>query len=277
MKIKYSIIIVLALICCSCAVINLYKKRSNELSDNGSKKLNVTPAPVTQPKNEDMPNLYKFPEEGIPVLMYHSISTVPNNSLCLPEKQFSEEIEWLSSQNHHCLTIEEFYSALVNNAALPKKPILLTFDDGYSDNYKAALPILKKFNFKGTFFLIINSIGTERMSWDQIKELVHEGNSIGSHSLKHPDLSILSAKQQEDEIITSKQKLEDNLGISINSFCFPSGRYNQTTLELLKKSGYLLGFSTRTGKVHLGDNQFILKRIRIPAGMTLTTFQNLFK
>ncbi|GAB6154205.1 hypothetical protein JCM17380_29550 [Desulfosporosinus burensis] len=182
-------------------------------------------------KNQDMPKTIKFPEEGIPVLMYHSISTIPGNSLGVPVKQFTEEIEWLHRQNYHSLSLDEFYQALANKTPVPDKPILLTFDDGYSDNYTEAWPILRQNGFKATFFIVTNSVGPGMMNWDQLNELTREGNSIGSHTLHHLDLATLSNKQQESELAISKQEVENHLGIIEQALCFPSGRYNKTTVN----------------------------------------------
>jgi peptidoglycan/xylan/chitin deacetylase (PgdA/CDA1 family) len=220
-------------------------------------------------------NENKFPEAGIPVLMYHSISTIPGNSLGVPVQQFTEEMEWLHSRNYHTLSLEEFYQALVNQAPVPDKPVLLTFDDGYVDNYTSAWPVLRQYGFRATFFIISNSIGNDNMNWDQLHELVLQGNSIGCHTVHHYDLSALSGKQLENELTVSKQELENRLGVSIYALCFPSGRYNSTTLELIPKLGYKLGFTTISGKVHPGDELMTLKRIRISGGMPLASFQSL--
>lgn len=217
----------------------------------------------------------KFPEEGIPVLMYHSISTIPGNSLGVPVKQFTEEMEWLHSRNYHTLSLEEFYQALVNKASVPDNPVLLTFDDGYVDNYTSALPVLRQYGFRATFFIISNSIGNDNMNWDQLHELVLQGNSIGCHTVHHYDLSALSAKQLESELTVSKQELENRLGVGVFALCFPSGRYNTTTLELMPKLGYKLGFTTISGKVHLGDDLMTLKRFRISGGMPLASYKML--
>jgi peptidoglycan/xylan/chitin deacetylase (PgdA/CDA1 family) len=220
--------------------------------------------------------LIMFPEEGIPVLMYHSISTIPGNSLGVPVKQFTEEIEWLHRQNYYSLSLDEFYHALANKTPVPDKPILLTFDDGYSDNYTEAWPIIRQNGFKATFFVVTNSVGPGMMNWDQLDNLTREGNSIGSHTLQHLDLATLSKKQQESELAISKQEIENHLGIIEQVLCFPSGRYNKTTLELMPQLGYRLGFTTNPGKVHLGDDLLTLKRIRISGGMSLASFQKLF-
>ena len=223
-----------------------------------------------------IPKVSKFPEEGIPVLMFHSISTIPGNSLGVPVKQFNEEIEWLHQRKYQSLSLEEFYQALINKAPIPEKPILLTFDDGYSDNYSAAWPILRQYGFRATFFISTNSVGPGMMNWDQLNDLARQQNSIGSHTVNHYDLATLSTKQQNEELSLSKTELENHLGISVQALCFPSGRYNKTTLELMPALGYRLGFTTKTGKVHLGDDLLSLKRLRISGGMSLTSFQKQF-
>lgn len=238
--------------------------------------INATSNPTRIPNNQDEPKMGKFPEEGVPVLMYHSISTIPGNSLGVPMKQFTDEMEWLHRQNYHTLSLEEFYQALANKASIPEKPILLTFDDGYSDNYSLAWPILHQYSYRATFFITTNSVGPGMMNWDQLNDLTRQGNSIGSHTIHHLDLTTLSTKLQDNELRISKQELENHLGITVQAFCFPSGRYNKTTLELMPTLGYQLGFTTKTGKVHLGDNLMTLKRLRISGGMSLASFQKLF-
>lgn len=244
-----------------------------------SKPKELTPslsAPITVVQNQDKPKMIDFPKEGIPVLMYHSISTIPGNSLGVPVKQFIDEMVWLHQQNYHSISMEDLYQALLNKAQVPEKPILLTFDDGYADNYSSAWPILRQNGFRGTFFIITNSVGPGMMNWNQINDLSRQGNSIGSHTVHHPDLSRLSYKKQENELANSKQELENHLGITEMAFCFPSGRYNKITLDLMTKLGYNLGFTTFSGRVHLGDNLLTLKRIRIYGGMPIASFQNLF-
>lgn len=217
-------------------------------------------------------NLAHFPQEGIPVLMYHSIGTMYDRSICVSEKLFEEQIEWLHANNYHTVNADEFYEALSGKSALPDNPILITFDDGFGDNYKVAWPILKQYGFNATFFIVTSQVNPYNIDWDQLKELVAHGNSIGSHSVNHYDLSTLNTKQQEKELRKSKEILEEKLDTSIKAFCFPYGSYNKTTLALLPESGYLLSFTARSGKVYLGDNEYLLKRVHICGGMPLSSF-----
>lgn len=233
---------------------------------------NREPSPMEPPPVK----MIAFPADGIPVLMYHSISTIPGNNLGVPIEQFAEEMKWLKSQEFTTLSLDDFYQALVDNKPVPEKPILITFDDGYTDNYKSAWPILRENDFRATFFIISNSVGPDMMTWEQLTELAKQGNSIASHTQTHPDLSIIPSQQLEKELDLSKKDLESHLGGNVEALCFPSSRYNTKTLEIMQKLGYKLGFTTNPGRVHLGDNPLTLKRIRIPGGMSLTSFKQQF-
>lgn len=114
------------------------------------------------------------------------------------------------------------------------------------------------------------------MNWNQLNDLFQQGNSIGSHTLHHLDLASLTYHQQESELAISKRELENHLGIRVQALCFPSGKYSKSTLEMMPKLGYRLGFTTKSGNVHLGDDLLTLKRVRIYGGMPLTSFQTLF-
>lgn len=221
------------------------------------------------------PVVEKITEKGVPVLMYHSISTNPSNTLCVSEKDFSEQMGWLKSQGFHSITVEQLYNALSKGSPLPEKPVLITFDDGYRDNYLAAWPTLKQNGFVGTFFIITNAIIPSRIDWHELKDLVKNGNSIGSHTVDHLDLRTLNDSQQEREIGDSKKILEDGLGIKIISFCYPAGKYNKVSLSILSKYDYKLAFTTDPGRVHNGDDPLELKRVRISGGNSLSSFKSL--
>lgn len=238
---------------------------SNQLICAATEQPNQTQSPAGQ-------SFAHFPEEGIPVLMYHSIGTMYDRSICVSESLFKEQMEWLYKHDYHTVNLDEFYEALSGNAELPDKPVLITFDDGFGDNFKVAWPILEQYGFNATFFIVTGQVNPYNIDWNQLKELISQGNSIGSHSVNHYDMSSLNSRQQEKELRASKQALEDNLGTSIKAFCFPYGKYNKTTLALLPESGYLLSFTTNSGKVRFGDNEYLLKRVHIWGGMSSSKF-----
>lgn len=217
-----------------------------------------------------------FPKNGIPVLMYHSIRYLPGNTLGVPPAQFSQEMDWLKQRHYETITLNQLEQALLNNGLLPPKPIVLTFDDGYRDNYESAWPIMQKHGFLGVFFVITSSIGDNMMTWDELKALSQYGNSIESHTVSHLNLASLSTVIQKSELEKSKQTIENKLGTTVDALCFPSGRYNSQTLLLMSKLGYKLGFTTHPGNVHKGDNPLTLRRVRISGGLSLISFKKLF-
>ncbi|MHB1651169.1 MAG: polysaccharide deacetylase family protein [Desulfitobacteriaceae bacterium] len=234
------------------------------------------PSHALRPNNRT----HNFPQGGIPVLMYHAIESIPGNSLGVPVEQFAAEMEYLNSQNYETLTLAEFYTALKapsNKVVLPAKPILLTFDDGYADNYRSAWPILKRHGFIATFFVITDSVGPGMMTWSDLKDLSMYSNNIESHTVHHYDLATLPLANLEEELKQSKTTLEKQLSISVTALCYPSGRYNKQTLDWMPKVGYELGFTTASGKVQKTDNLLLLKRLRVPGGLSLVGFKRLLE
>lgn len=214
-----------------------------------------------------------FPESGVPVLMYHSISSKYDNSICVSEGQFRKQMAWLRDNGYHSVSADAFYAGLTENGPLPEKPVLITFDDGFKDNYKVAWPILQEYGFTATFFVVAGKIDAYNLNWDELAQLIENGNSIGSHSVTHRDLSCLTAAQQEKELRESKRILEEGLDMTIRAFSFPFGKYNKVTLSLLPELGYALSFTTRSGRVHSGDSAYLLKRIHVVGGMSMADFK----
>jgi hypothetical protein len=127
-------------------------------------------------------------------------------------------------------------SALKDNVA-HEKVAIITFDDGWKSQYENAKPILDKYNFKATFYVICDNVGKEgRLSWQEIKQLQNEGHEIGSHSMSHVNLDEISSDEQDYEIVESKKCLETN-GIAVNSFSYPfnSGDENNDILDVVSK------------------------------------------
>ena len=177
----------------------------------------------------------------IPVLVYHSINNDKSN-LSLDVDYFEKQINFLKKSGFQTTSFDR-----INENK--KKQILITFDDGYKDICQFALPILKKYNFKATCFLVSNLIGKKNnwdslrddfiskdlMNVDDIKEWIKNGMSIGSHSHNHDDLTRLNKLDLEKDIDYSKKTLEDKFGHQIDDFCYPFGRVNELVHEAVKK------------------------------------------
>ena len=206
----------------------------------------------------------------IPILMYHAVhvmdpSEASNANLIVDPDLFEAQIKALSKAGYYFLTPEEAYKAFTENALPAKKVVWLTFDDGNEDFYTIAYPILKKYKAKATNNIITGFVkkgNAGNLTVKQMKEMMAHGMSFQSHTVNHPDLSTTDKATQKVELTDSIDFLENKLNTKVNTIAYPSGRYNQTTLDLAKKT-YKLGLTTNEGLASSKDGLLSLNRVRI--------------
>lgn len=206
----------------------------------------------------------------IPILMYHAVhvmdpSEASNANLIVDPDLFEAQIKALSKAGYYFLTPEEAYKAFTENALPAKKVVWLTFDDGNEDFYTIAYPILKKYKVKATNNVITGFVkkgNAGNLTVKQMKEMMAHGMSFQSHTVNHPDLSATDKATQKVELTDSIDFLENKLNTKVNTIAYPSGRYNQTTLDLAKKT-YKLGLTTNEGLASAKDGLLSLNRVRI--------------
>ena len=206
----------------------------------------------------------------IPILMYHAVhvmdpSEASNANLIIDPDLFEAQIKALSKAGYYFLTPEEAYKAFTENALPAKKVVWLTFDDGNEDFYTIAYPILKKYKAKATNNIITGFVkkgNAGNLTVKQMKEMMAHGMSFQSHTVNHPDLSTTDKATQKVELTDSIGFLENKLNTKVNTIAYPSGRYNQTTLDLAKKT-YKLGLTTNEGLASAKDGLLSLNRVRI--------------
>ncbi|VBB09815.1 polysaccharide deacetylase [Lucifera butyrica] len=203
-----------------------------------------------------------YPENnGVIVLEYHSISHL-GGLFCLAPDTFEQQMGYLAQNGYTAISLDQLSAGLNDEDALPAKPVLITFDDGYTDNYTTALPILEKYGLRATVFIITGKVDQPGyLTWAQIKDMLARGIDIGSHTVSHRDLSKLSAVEQEKELKESKKTLEKALSRPIDYLAYPFGGFNAATLRLLGETGYLGAFSGIPGVNTANTNPYILHRI----------------
>ncbi|MCK9594893.1 MAG: polysaccharide deacetylase family protein [Candidatus Omnitrophica bacterium] len=204
----------------------------------------------------------------LPIAMYHSISqSVPEgNRLIVSVKTFDRQMEFLKTHKYNVISLEEAGDLIKNRKKAPARTLVLTFDDGYKDNYTYAFPILKKYNLPATIFIIVNEVGRpDRLSWDQMKEMQDSGLvTFGSHTLSHPFLECVEDDQKLlEEIESSRRILQEKLASPVNTFSYPCGRLNARVRECAVNAGYKAAVATNPGKKMANDDVFALKRLRI--------------
>ncbi|MEG0297585.1 MAG: polysaccharide deacetylase family protein [Clostridium sp.] len=247
-------------------------KTVQALGDNET--INENETIVVSETTSETTNLVKkdINEIKIPILMYHSISdNDPNNGLLVPINQFEEQMRWLNESGYTTMLMEDVLSAY-ETGLVPEKPIAVTFDDGYSDNYYDAYPILKKYNQNATFFVITKGIDDGYyMDLDMLKEMQDNGMSIENHTYDHREMSKISKEEQFISIGKGKDDLKEMLGYDSKFFCYPVGRYNNDTLDVLNQLGIKAAVTTNGGISEIDDGILTLDRIRI-SPMSLDAF-----
>ena len=221
--------------------------------------------------------MYSSP--GVPVLNYHQVEQKNGNPLTLWPDQFEAQMAYLADEGYTTITIDEMMDALENGAPLPEKPVIITFDDGYADNYEYAYPILKKYGFKATIFLIYDFTNAypNYLTWEQIDEMKQSGLiRFESHTMTHANLAELdSADELRHEIADSHDLLSEKIGYDMHYIAYPGGRVNPEIEEITRAAGYRGGFTVHYGLSTPTEGRYQMDRIPIfGANMhTLTRFK----
>lgn len=228
----------------------------------------------------------------IPVIMYHRVirdkSEGGVHGIYVTESQFEKHLKYLKQKGFETITFKD----LLNNKYKDrfnreKKQIILTFDDGYTDNYNYAFPLLKKYGFKCVIYLLSHLSYNkwdvevkenpehkfELMDMSMIKEMEEYGIEFGGHTKTHPKLATLPIEIAQEEILTSKKVLEEKLGHALISFAYPYGNLNEDVKKIVKNSGYNFAVATDSGDISFSEDLFQIRRIGIFSTNNFFTFK----
>jgi len=214
---------------------------------------------------------WRLPTGGVAVLIYHRIADNDGKpeKLKLTPAKFARQMDYLSRHHYQTISPDDLFAFLKGEKGLPRRVIILCFDDGYKDIYLNAYPILRRYGFTATIFLVSQfAVETSKpreklLSWEEIEEMSQYGITFGSHSHTHAWLTSLSDEELHRELKQSKAILESKLNRPVNFFCYPYGKLNERVKEAVKKAGYLTAFSGQPGKNRLGEDLFELRRVLI--------------
>lgn len=205
---------------------------------------------------------------GVSVMNYHAVNDISHSSLVVTTSDFRDDMKYLANNGYTSITMDELYNYLVHNESLPDKPVLITFDDGYTDNYTNAFPILKEYHMQATLFMIGDAIGTDRfLSAEQLKEMDANGFHIEAHTYSHKRLTNLDDMTLQADLAKSRTVLESLLQRPIRYLAYPQGFNNELVQQRTKNAGYLMAFTVAPGTVKPGDNLFALNRLSIFEGL----------
>ena len=231
---------------------------------------------------------------GLRVLYYHRVNSYPRQELGLLSQEvsiaphsFARQLDYLQRHGYTVMTAEEASMLLQSGKSFPPNAILLTFDDGYADNYLYAFPLLRERGLSALFFLATDFVGANlSFSWDQGKtpaynraltwrevQQMAEGNmAFGSHTKSHPRLDHLTPSMMTDELEESKRLIEQRIHRPVTSLAYPAGKCSPPVVEASREAGYTTAFTTTPGINGPGCDVFRLRRSEVSASDPLLVF-----
>ncbi len=230
-------------------------------------------------------NLF-FKSNGLRILYYHRVDPSEDHMSCISPERFAGQMNYLAEKGYRVLPLDNVPFYLQHGKPFPPKCVVLTFDDGFKDNYIYSYPILGELGFHATIFLVGSYIGGRELpvfsrhkggclplSWSEVEEMSRNGISFGAHSLTHPELTRLAQTEVESEVLGSKKLIEDKLGKEVKLFCYPRGDFDERVKAIVAESGFSGACTTRPGATHLRSDPFALRRVYISRDDTLSDFR----
>jgi len=212
----------------------------------------------------------------VPILMYHNLKDLPvtatesQRTWTVAPEDFEAQMDWLAQRGFHTITMAQLVAHLKQRQPLPAKPLIISFDDGWAEQYTVAFPVLKRHGFIGTFFVYTNPLDRKQyLTWVQLQEMSAAGMDIQAHTLSHPHLRALAPDAAMHEIAESKRILESQLGKRVIALSYPYGEYNDTVVGMVKRAGFESAVTLASGYRQRADELFTLHRIRVSFGETL--------
>ncbi|NDJ86455.1 MAG: polysaccharide deacetylase family protein [Chloroflexi bacterium] len=222
----------------------------------------------------------------IPLLLYHQINHIPVEKdpyrISVSPEQFERQMAYLRQHEYTALTLSQAFQKATKGEPLPQRPVVISFDDGYRDNYTTAFPMLKQYDLTATIFLVTGQIGDYNnwdqsspdeafalMTWEQVREMEAAGIEFGSHTHTHAALDMLDHDAATRELYTSRQTLEEQLGHPVMTLAYPYERFTRETLDIAKHCGYIAA----CGSSLLPESPFNLWRAEIGTDVTEASFR----
>ena len=225
---------------------------------------------------------------SVPVLMYHEVSPSPHPAFrryTVTVRAFTRQMRWLAALGYGTIDLDTLVRARQGRGALPRRPVVITFDDGFQGCADHAVPVLRAHGFTAAFYLVTGLVGaTSRwlraelgmelplMDWGTIRALAAEGFQCGAHSVTHPRLPGLEPSRRRAELVDARKRLEDELERPVLHLAYPYGAYDAAVRAATAEAGYVTACSTRAGLSGADDDLLALRRVTVYGDDSLLDF-----
>lgn len=191
----------------------------------------------------------------VPILTYHRVGSSP---------RFARQVAALARHGYSAVTLGRVWQAWRGEAGLPRRPVVLTFDDGYLGHYRTAARTLRARGWPGVLNLQVDRLGLAGgLTRKQVRRMLADGWQLDSHTLSHPDLTVVGRERLVRELVGSREAIQREFGVTTNFFCFPYGRFDAAAKAAVRAAGYLAATTTRRGVARPGGDPFELPRISV--------------
>jgi peptidoglycan/xylan/chitin deacetylase (PgdA/CDA1 family) len=205
----------------------------------------------------------------VPILLYHAIRTAPTDarlpSLFVRPREFAAEVRALRRAGYGAVTLQRVWDAWHGRARLPARPVVFSFDDGYSSQVKIALPVLRRARWPAVLNLALDWLG-ELGGDTAVRRLIDAGWQIDGHSRTHPDLTRVSPARLVDETAGARAELQRRFGVPARFFAYPDGRYDARVIAAVRRAGYLAATTVRRGFA-MPAAPYALARVQVSGGL----------
>ena len=226
--------------------------------------------------------------QTVPILCYHRFGTSTattgwGGKMTVSPSNFAAQLDWLARNDYHVIRLAQLQAFLDGKQALPKRSVVITFDDGYETVYRYALPLLRKYNFPATLFVYTDFIGAgDALSWAQLQELSASGLvSVQAHSKTHRNLIERTTGEPDEryrqmlelEARAPREAIERKLPGSVRQYAYPYGDANEMVLDVLARQQYQLGVTVNPGGNAFYAQPLMLRRTMIYGDHDLEAFK----
>jgi peptidoglycan/xylan/chitin deacetylase (PgdA/CDA1 family) len=206
----------------------------------------------------------------VPILAYHSVGGTVSDYV-VPITAFQQQLDWLATQGFRTVSLHELAESREGRAILPRRAIVLTFDDGKADALDVVLPELRKRGMRATFFIVTGFVGKPGyLTWEGVRALADAGMEIGSHTVDHARLTELTPEQVRQELTQSRRELEERLNRRIEFLAYPFNAVRPEIERAAGEAGYRIAVA---GPVHGTADPLVLARIPVKSDVSLERFQ----
>jgi peptidoglycan/xylan/chitin deacetylase (PgdA/CDA1 family) len=188
---------------------------------------------------------------AVPILMYHQILPAPHTSfgyLYVSPQMLRKQMRVLYARGYHAVTLRQLFDFWQHNKPIPRKPIVITFDDGWRSVYTGAAPVLRKYRWPAVVNVVVSALDTHYgLSSAMVRTLIKRGWEIGCHTIDHPELTRLSWSSLTAQIGGARQILRRRFHVPVDFFCYPGGSYNATVVQAVRSAGFTAALGIRHG------------------------------